>query len=124
MHLRLRKLFFRKLYVHFNSHFRPSNIFAHLFVALFLGLTVALAVVYHQEAIANITIITAFEITFIVLLFLTKLIQDVQRVYIFFRHFRNKVYPERSTASISRYVIKISFCSNTFVSLMPNSPFS
>ena len=52
----------------------------------------AITVAFRIEAIANFRVITALEISFLVLFLLTKLFQDAQRVYVVFRYFRNKIY--------------------------------
>ena len=76
-----------------------GNITAHVFVFFLLALTVAVAVIFHVEAIANARVITALEITFIVLFLLTKIFQDLQQVYVIFRYFHNRIYPEEFALS-------------------------
>ena len=58
-----------------------------------IALTVAVASVYRIEAINNVNTDTAFGITMLVLFVVSKLFQDGQKVYVFFRFFRNSVYP-------------------------------
>ena len=96
-------LIFRSVhFAQFNTKVSWANTGAHVLVFLLLAVTVLLCMVFQTEAIRNGVVVTALEITFIVLLLLTKLLQDSQRVYIFYRFFRNCFYPKNLSVPAKR----------------------
>ena len=78
----------------FDTHVTSINILSRFFVFILIVAGVVLGLLVREQAILSGIAATIFEILFIVLFILSKLLQDIQRVYLFFRLFRNPAYPK------------------------------
>ncbi|XP_076800119.1 pecanex-like protein 4 isoform X1 [Clavelina lepadiformis] len=78
---------------HYGGSFSLVAVGWHIVTLAITALVAALGVNYQTQIASNSQIKIAFEILFIILAVLCKLLQDFQRVYVCFRLFRNCFYP-------------------------------